>query len=86
MASKLKINFSLAPETVEEPFASLYSAKEGFYRGEPGGIFVSPNYALNGAEKLFQLKPRVDDVWLVTFPKTGRTIIGYLLHINSTAI
>ena len=68
---ELKVKFTLVPETVQESFSKRYTEKFGYYRGEPGGYLIKPNYALNGSQKIFNLKPRQDDVWLVTFPKTG---------------
>ena len=67
----LQVKFSPVPESLWEQLSKLYSIKQEFYRGEPGGFFMNKSYALNGAEKIFHLKPREDDVWLVTFPKTG---------------
>ena len=76
---ELKIKFALAPETVEESFTNLYSIKHGFFRGDPGGFLMTENYAVNGAQAIYQLKPREDDVWLVTFPKAG----AYICHLST---
>lgn len=66
-----KYEFHEIPKTQEESFKQLFTGyDEGLVRSEPGGFVMSPTYARN-AEKIYRMKPRSDDVWLVTFPKCG---------------
>ena len=69
--TELKVKFS--PVTEEEQLSVLYSVKQEFHKGEPGGLIMAGDFIYtSGHEKIFQLKPREDDVWLVTFPKCGK--------------
>lgn len=66
-----KYEFHEIPKTQEESFKQLFTGyDEGLVRSEPGGFVMSPTYGRN-AEKIYRMKPRSDDVWLVTFPKCG---------------
>ncbi|EFX76431.1 hypothetical protein DAPPUDRAFT_55135 [Daphnia pulex] len=47
---------------------------------EPGGFVTSPTYAKH-AEKIYRMKPRSEDVWLLTFPKCGTTWTCELLWL-----
>lgn len=59
-------------ETVEEPFRSDFPPYiEGLCRTVPGGYVTSLEYA-KVAEGFYNLKPRPDDVYVLTFPKCGK--------------
>lgn len=69
---KLNIKFNIIPKTLEEPFKSLFpSYTEGLVRGEPGGYVMPAAYA-EAAEEVYQLEPRPDDAWVITFLKSGK--------------
>ena len=69
-----KFEFHDLPATQLEPFKQLFTGyDEGLVRMEPGGFVMPPSYARN-AEKIYRMQPRSDDVWLLTFPKCGKSI------------
>ncbi len=69
---KLNIKFNIIPKTLEKPWLELFpSYTEGLVRGEPGGYVMTAPYA-EAAEKIYQLEPRPDDVWVNTFLKAGK--------------
>jgi len=71
---ELKVSFIPMPETQTESFKRVFTGyKDGLHKSVPGGLVMNPNYAAN-AEKIYGIKPRKDDIWLLTFPKTGRNI------------
>lgn len=47
---------------------------EGAVESSPGGYVTSPVYAEH-AEDILNFKPRPDDVFLLSFPKTGNTVL-----------
>lgn len=73
--SDSNISFAAMPQTQTETFKKLFPGyHEGLVRSDPGGFVMSPLYAKN-AEKIYHMKPRPDDVWLITFPKCGNNFI-----------
>ena len=66
-------------------YAPIFTAKESFYgsmmRSSPMGILLPTRFP--GFEKLLEriwnFKPRKDDVWIVTYAKSGTT----LTQVNS---
>ena len=79
---KFIVKFETIPETLEKPFTDHFpSYDKGLVRTIPGGYVQHPVYAVKGAEALFNLKVRPDDIWLRTFPRSGKII--YLITIKS---
>ena len=75
---QLKVKFDVIPKTKSKEFQQLFNGtKNGLVRSEPGNFVMTPLYG-SYAEKLYQLQPRSDDVWLLTFPKCGKFLITYL--------
>lgn len=69
--SEWNVEFKPIPKTQEESFKKLFTGyDEGLVRSEPGGFVMAPPYGRN-AEKIYNIQPRKDDVWLLTFPKCG---------------
>jgi hypothetical protein len=69
---QLKVKFNVIPKTKSKEFQQLFNGpKNGLVRSEPGNFVMTPLYG-NCTEKLYQLQPRSDDVWLLTFPKCGK--------------
>ena len=70
--SELKVKFNIISKTLSSPFNQHFEGyKSGLVRGEPGKLVMTPLYGSN-AEKLYRMKPRSDDIWLLTFPKCGK--------------
>ena len=68
---QLKVKFNAIPKTKLKSFTKLFpSYQDGLVKSEPGGFVIPPYYCEN-AERIYRIKPREDDVWLLTFPKSG---------------
>ena len=71
---RLNIEFKLMPECLEEQFLKDFPAyDEGLVRGEPGGFVLTPRYGEN-AQELYNFHVRPDDIWVLSFPKSGESI------------
>jgi hypothetical protein len=69
---QLKVKFNVIPKTRLKKFGKLFDGyPTGLVKSEPGGFVMPPTYGEN-AEKIYRMKPRTDDVWLLTFPKCGK--------------
>ena len=66
------VEFDLIPETIRSPFTDLFLgySGDGLVKSSHGG-FVMPAAYTEGAEKVYRFQPRMDDIFLVTFPKSG---------------
>nr|CAH0100697.1 unnamed protein product [Daphnia galeata] len=70
---RLNVEFKSMPESLEESFLKDFpSYDEGLVRGEPGGFVLTPHYGEN-AEELYNFHIRPDDIWVLSFPKSGTT-------------
>ena len=70
----LPVVFDVVAESLEKAFQDHFTGhNEGVVRATPGGFVLSPQYAAK-AEAIYNLPLRADDVWLVSFPKTGEQI------------
>ena len=81
--SELKVKFNIISKTLSSPFNQHFVGyKSGLVRGEPGKLVMTPLYGSN-AEKLYRMKPRSDDIWLLTFPKCGKyNPLHYQFHCD----
>ena len=78
---QFKVKFNFIPNTRLESFKKVFTGyEEGLMRSEPGGFVMVPHYCEN-AEKIFQIQPRKDDIWLLTFPKCGEIILKFIIII-----
>jgi hypothetical protein len=80
------IQFEILPGSLERPFIDHFPRyMEGLVRTIPGGYVYHPEYSRH-AEKYYSLKPRKDDVWIRTFPRSGAIIhridIIFIMIIN----
>lgn len=70
---KLNVKFNVIPKTRLKAFTQLFAGfQSGLVRCEPGNQVLTPRLSEN-VEKIYRLEPREDDVWLLTFPKCGKT-------------
>ena len=80
---KFNVKFEKIPETLQKPFTDHFPAYDkGLIRTIPNGFVTHPVYAEKGAEPLFNLTVRPDDVWLRTFPRSGKNNISTLKVIQ----
>ena len=71
---ELPVKFSVIPETLQSPFKELFPAyTEGLVKGEPGDFVYHPLYGAN-ADKFYNFPIRKDDVWIRTFPRSGKDL------------
>jgi hypothetical protein len=79
---QLKVKFNAIPKTRLKKFNQHFNGyKNGLVRSEPGKFVMTPLYGSH-AEKLYRMKPRSDDIWLLTFPKCGKYTISHSLFHN----
>lgn len=70
---QLNVKFNIIPKTRLKKFGKFFTGyPTGLVKSEPGGFVMPPPYGEN-AEKIYRMKPRSDDVWLLTFPKCGKS-------------
>lgn len=80
-SKNFKFKFSLIDGTLDKEFREHFpSFQNGLYASQPGGFVVNPEFALN-AEKIYNIKPRSNDIWVVTFPKSGTTWVQDLIWL-----
>lgn len=72
---RLNVEFKSMPESLEEQFLKDFPSYdvEGLVRGEPGGFVLTPQYGEH-AEELYNFHVRPDDIWVLSFPKSGESI------------
>lgn len=67
--------FELVPDTMGAEFQEHFPVfPDGLVRTNPHGYVTMPTYAKSAAE-FYNLKPRPDDVYVLTFPKSGIIIM-----------
>lgn len=81
--SEWNFEFKHIPKTQLESFKELFTGYEdGLVRSEPGGFVMTPAYGRN-AKKIYDMQPRTDDVWLLTFPKCGNHQPHFCLYFKA---
>lgn len=71
--SETNFNVKFVPilKTQSESFQKIFTGcKDGFVMSVPGGFVTTPDIAAE-IEKIREIKPRKDDVWLLSFYKSG---------------
>ena len=70
--AKPKIEIQPMPETLQKPFSDQFPnySKEGWVRIMPSGLVLPAEG--EGVEKVYQMQPRKEDAWIITFPKSGK--------------
>ncbi|KZS13785.1 sulfotransferase family cytosolic 1B member 1 [Daphnia magna] len=72
----LNVKFIPIPETLPEDgqFRQDFpSYTDGLVEASPGGYITTTQVFAENAENIYNLKPRPDDVFVLTFPKSGTT-------------
>ena len=75
------IKFNVLPETLEFPFQEQFlSYTNGLVRGEPFGYIMPGTYTTEIAKEIYEMEIRTDDVWIITFPRSGtyKQLIQYI--------
>ena len=74
---KLDVQFEVVPETMEAQFRKDFPFYiHGMVRSVPGNYLTFPEYPKR-AEEIYNLLPRSDDVYVLTFPKSGLKVFTY---------
>lgn len=67
----LQVKFSVVSGTLDDQFQKDFpSYMDGLVASSPGSYVTLPEYPKK-AEDVYNLKPRSDDVYVLTFPKCG---------------
>lgn len=78
MSSVPHVHFELMPESLGAQFRKDFPPYvDGLVRSKPGNFIISPKFAEN-ANKLYSFQPRKDDVFVLTFPKSGKSLCNGL--------
>ncbi|XP_048505631.1 luciferin sulfotransferase-like [Athalia rosae] len=64
------LTYSTIDGEIGKKLDRMFSVENSFVRVEPGPCVLPPNYALYGP-KIRDMEIREDDVWLVSYPRTG---------------
>ena len=66
------VTFKTVPESLETSFTDLFPAyKSGLVRGEPGCYIMPATFTTEIAKEICEMQTRSDDVWIITFLKSG---------------
>ena len=72
----LEVGFRLMPDSLSPKFRKDFpSYIDGMSQTVPGNYLLFPEYPKR-AEDVYNLKPRADDVYVLTFPKSGSFILS----------
>ena len=81
---EFKFEFVPIESTQSESFLKVFTGyyPDGLVKSDPDGFVTIPRVAVN-ADKFPRIEPRKDDIWLLTFPKTGSfRFITNLIFVN----
>ena len=59
-----------------EKLDELFGIKDCLVEVNPGRVILPPDYKDIG-ERIMDLKVRKDDVWLISYPRTGKSFIYF---------
>jgi hypothetical protein len=69
------ITFNSVEKSLNGDFKEHFTNYElhGLMKSQPGGFLLTNGYARH-AKEISRFQPRSDDVWVVTYPKCGKSI------------
>lgn len=77
----MSLSFTTVDGVIGEKLDKIFKVKSSFLKVEPGNCLLPPQYALIGT-KIRDLEIRNDDVWIVSYPRTGE----FIIYLNSRFI
>ena len=80
--SSFQVKFVQTSESSDPKFRKDFpNYVTGTIRSEPGNYVTCPPYA-QAAEKIYKMTLRPDDVFVISFPKCGKSTLNFLFKIN----
>lgn len=84
--NRLNVKFEPIPETLLEPFSQDFPFfVDGLVRGGLGGCVLTPACGQH-AQKLYNFNLRPDDIWILSFPKSGESNINSIIFPRITDV
>jgi hypothetical protein len=79
----MQIKFDKVEENVLKKLDKLFGVENCLIEVNPGNVLLPPKYAEIG-ERILNLEVRSDDVWLISYPRTGKWIV--FLYVRRTTV
>lgn len=78
----MQIKYNNLEEEFRKKLDELFGVENCLIEVNPGKVLLPPKYREIG-ERIFNLKVRSDDVWLVSYPRTGNEISSSFWSSNN---
>lgn len=75
----MPIKYELHKGVFGELLEKIFDRKDGYVKTNPGNIVMPIKYCEFGDE-ILKSNVRKDDVWVVSFPRSGKFIYIFLYH------
>lgn len=82
MSNKKSLTFTTVEGDVGEKLDKMYGVKPSFLRVEPGNCLLPPQFVFHGT-KIRDMEVYDDDVWMVSYPRTGKIRSKSILRLTS---
>jgi hypothetical protein len=69
----MSISYTTVEDLLGQKLDKMFGVKYSFLRVKPGNCLLPPQYVFIG-QKIRDLEVRDSDVWLVSYPRTGKDI------------
>lgn len=79
---KNPLNFTTVEGDVGQKLDKMYGVKPSFLRVKPGNCLLPPQFVFHGA-KIRDMEIYDDDVWMVSYPRTGKIRSRSTSHLIS---